>query len=165
MPGNTSSTLWTNFRSIKELPQYINPSSGFLFNTNHSPFLASGASDNLKPSLFAKEDGWEQYHLNRSVRFLELFPQSEKLSYEKFKQIKFDRQFPSVLQFPYKLDSMISLSETAYPDFAALINTFKNWDKRGDADSKGAAIFLLTYEHLKKSLQGQDPGPLLNRKP
>lgn len=160
VPGNTSSTLWTSFRSIKELPQYINPSSGFLFNTNHSPFLATGANDNLKPSAYAKQDGWELYHLNRSVRFLELFPQNEKLSFEKFKQIKFDRQFPSVLQFPYSLDSMVTLSESAYPAFASLINTFKNWDKRGDAESKGAAIFLLTYEHLKKLLQGQDPRPI-----
>lgn len=156
LPGNTSKTLWTTFRPEKELPQYINPKSGFLFNTNHSSFLATGAADNLNASSFPKTDGWEEYHLNRSVRYLELFPQNEKLSYEKFKQIKFDRQFPSVLQFPYKLDSMFTLSETEFPGYASLISTFKKWDKRGDADNKGAAIFLLTYEHLKKLLQGQD---------
>ncbi|MEI9957231.1 MAG: penicillin acylase family protein [Ferruginibacter sp.] len=155
VPGNTSKTLWTNFRNIKELPQYINPSSGFLFNTNHSSFLATGAADNLKPSAFAKEDGWELYHLNRSVRFLELFPQNEKLSYEKFKEIKFDRQLPTVLQYPYKIDSMFLLNEAEYPEYASLITTFKNWNKRGDADNKGAAIFLLSYEHLKKLLQGE----------
>jgi len=156
LPGNTSKTLWTNFRNIHELPQYINPASGFLFNTNHSSFLATGITDNLNPAAFAKQDGWEQYHLNRSVRFLELFPQNEKLSYEKFKQIKFDKQLPSVLQYLYRIDSMFLLNETAYPEFASLITTFKNWDKRGDAGSKGAAIFLLTYEHLKKTLAGQD---------
>ena len=157
LPGNTSNTLWKNFRTIKELPQYINPTSGFLFNTNHSSFLATAANDNLKAAAFAKQDGWEQYHLNRSVRFLELFPPTEKLSYEKFKQIKFDKQLPALLQYPYKLDSMFLLSETEYPEYASIITTFKNWDKRGDADSKGAAIFLLTYEHLKKLLAGQAP--------
>ncbi|WP_462220889.1 penicillin acylase family protein [Ferruginibacter sp.] len=157
LPGNTSKTLWTNFRNIKELPQYINPSSGFLFNTNHSSFLATGAADNLKPSAFAKQDGWEQYHLNRSVRFLELFPQNEKLSYEKFKEIKFDKHLPSVLQYTYKIDSMFLLSESDYPEMASLITTFKNWDKSAAAESKGAAIFLLTYEHLKKTLAGQAP--------
>ncbi len=156
LPGNTSKTLWTNFRNIKELPQYINPKSGFLFNTNHSSFFATAASDNLKPAAFAKQDGWEQYHLNRSVRFLELFPQNAKLDYDKFKAIKFDKQLPSVLQYPYKLDSMFLLSETDYPEYAAVITTFKNWDKSAAAESKGAAIFLLTYEHLKKTLAGQD---------
>ena len=157
LPGNTSRTLWTQFRPEKELPQYINPPSGFLFNTNHSSFLATAAADNLKASSFSKADGWEEYHLNRSVRFLEQFPQNEKLSYEKFKQIKFDKQLPAVMQYPYKLDSMFLLNANDYPTFSSLITIFKNWDKRGDADSKGAAIFLLTYEHLKKQLQGQAP--------
>ncbi|MGB4842909.1 MAG: penicillin acylase family protein [Ferruginibacter sp.] len=157
VPGNTSKTLWTQFRPEKDLPQYINPKSGFLFNTNHSSFLATAAADNLKAPSFAKTDGWEEYHLNRSVRFLELFPQNEKLSYEKFKQIKFDKQLPAAMQYPYKLDSMLLLKETDYPAFAGLITTFKNWDRRGDADNKGAAIFLLTYEHLKKQLNGQAP--------
>ncbi len=156
LPGNTSQTLWTEFRSIKALPQYVNPNSGFLFNTNHSSFLASGAKDNLDPALFPKQDGWEQYHLNRSVRFLELFPQNEKLSFEKFKQIKFDQQLPATLQYPYSLDSMLLLPEADYPELASLISTFKQWNKRGDADNKGAAIFLLTYEYLKKSLKGVD---------
>lgn len=157
LPGNTSATLWTRFRDIHELPQYINPKSGFLFNTNHSPFLATAAADNLKPSSYSKADGWEQYHLNRSVRYLELFPQNEKLSYEKFKAIKFDRQLPQKLQYPYGLDSMWLLQPEEYPEIASLINTFRQWDKRGDAGNKGAAIFLLTYEYLKKKLQGQPP--------
>ncbi len=157
VPGNTSKTLWTNFRAIKDLPQYINPKSGFLFNTNHSSFLATSPEDNLNYSAFAKQDGWENYHLNRSVRFLELFPQNEKLSYEKFKEIKFEKQLPSTLQYWYKVDSMFTLNEKDYPHYANLITTFKNWDKRGDANSKGAALFLLAYEYLKKKLQNQPP--------
>lgn len=158
--GNTSKTLWTNFRTLKELPQYINPKSGFLFNTNHSSFLATGAEDNLNPKLFAKADGWEQYHLNRSVRFLELFPKNEKLSFEKFKQIKFDKQLPSTLQYPYRIDSMFLLNETDYPEYASLLTVFKNWDKRGDADNKGAAIFLLSYIHLSKTIKNRDGGQI-----
>ena len=157
LPGNTSKTLWTQFRNIKALPQYINPTSGFLFNTNHSSFLASGPADNLKAADFPKTDGWEQYQLNRSVRFLELFPQHSLLSYEQFKAIKFDKQLPSTLQYQYQLDSMLLLDEQQYPNLAPLMNCFKNWNKRGDIDSKGAAIFLLIYEYLKKNLQGQPP--------
>lgn len=157
LPGNTSKTLWTTFRGIKELPQYINPSSGFLFNTNHSSFLASAETNNLKASSFSKADGWENYHNNRSVRFLELFPQNQKISLEKFKQIKFDKQLPGRLRYLYGIDSMFALSDTAYPAFAGLIRTFSTWDKKGTADSKGAAIFLITYNYLAKKLEGQNP--------
>ena len=157
LPGNTSKTLWTSFRGLKDLPQYINPKSGFLFNTNHSSFLATGVGDNLNPDLFAKTDGWEQYHLNRSVRFLELFPLNEKVSFEKFKAIKFDRHLPATLQFPYKIDSMLLVNETTNPAFVTIITSLKNWDKNAVVESKGAAVFLLTYEHLKKLLKGQEP--------
>jgi acyl-homoserine-lactone acylase len=154
LPGNTSKTLWTKFRALKELPQYINPKSGFLFNTNHSSFLATAKEDNLDPKKFEFQDGWEQYHLNRSVRFLELFPQQEKISFEKFKEIKFDKQLPENLQYQYKIDTLFLLNEKDYPQYAPLITTFKNWNKRGDVNSKGAALFVLTYEHLKSALKG-----------
>lgn len=157
LPGNTSKTLWTKFRNINELPQYINPKSGFLFNTNHSPFLATGHQDNLKESLFPKTDGWETWHNNRSARLLELFPQSNQLSYEDLKKIKFDRQLPQQLRYPYGIDSMLLLSPADHPEYASIINELKAWNKKGDADSKGAAIFLLTYLHLAKQLAGQSP--------
>ena len=157
VPGNTSKTLWTTFRTEKELPQYINPKSGFLFNTNHSSFLATAPADNLLPSSFSKTDGWEMYNLNRSERFMELLPKTEKISYEKFKQIKFDKQLPAKLQYPFQFDSLFSLNEKDYPQLAPLILTFRNWDKRGDAGSKGAAIFVLMYEQLKRTLSDRTP--------
>jgi acyl-homoserine-lactone acylase len=157
VPGNTSKTLWTNFRTEKELPQYINPASGFLFNTNHSPFLATAPNGNLKAADFAKTDGWEEYNLNRSTRFMELFPLNEKLSYDKFKQIKFDLQLPEKLQYPFQFDSLFFLSEVEFPQLATVITTFKKWNKRGDADNKGAAVFLLIYEHLKATLPDRTP--------
>jgi acyl-homoserine-lactone acylase len=155
LPGNTSKTLWTKFRSINELPQYINPKSGFLFNTNHSPFLATAQNDNLKEWMFPKTDGWETWHNNRSARLLELFPQTNQLSYEELKKIKFDRQLPQQLRYPHGIDSMLSLSMSDHPEYASIINELKAWNKKGDADSKGAVIFLLTYLHLAKQLAGQ----------
>lgn len=155
LPGNTSKTLWTEFRPFKQMPQYINPSSGFLFNTNHSSFAASGKIDNLKPAAFSSADGWENYHNNRSLRVYELVD-ANKISYEHFKQIKFDKQLPKQLAYPYFIDTMFLLKANDHSQLSSLITTFQQWDKKGDSSSKGAAIFLLTYEHVKKMLNGQD---------
>ncbi len=155
--GNTSSTLWTNFRSIKDAPQYINPRSGFLFNTNHSSFLATGEKDNLKAANFPWQDGWETLENNRSKRFIELMPIDKKINMDQLKSIKFDTHLPKGFNYTYFIDSIFYLNENEFPLYAKVINTLKNWDRSGDVKSKGAAIFLLAYLHLKKKLQWEQP--------
>ena len=49
LPGNTSETLWQTFHPLKDLPQYLNPTSGYLYNTNNTVFHASANEDNLNP--------------------------------------------------------------------------------------------------------------------
>jgi acyl-homoserine-lactone acylase len=155
LPGNSSKTLWASFRSFNQLPQYLNPKSGIAFNTNHSSFAASGKNDNLNPDTFPKVDGWEMYHNNRSLRVYELLD-NNKFTYEQFKTIKFDKQLPKQLAYPYNIDSMLLLNANDFPLLKEVITSFQQWDKKGDSSSKGAAIFLLTYEHVKRMMDGQD---------
>ena len=156
LPGNTSQTLWTGFRKFNELPQYINPRSGYLFNTNHSSFFATATADNLSADKFPAADGWETWHNNRSIRVVEQMPVG-KLDYETFRNIKFDKQLPETLRYPYNIDTMFLLSEKEFPQYASLISNIRSWDKKGTADSKGAAVFVLSYLHLSKKLTGQAP--------
>jgi acyl-homoserine-lactone acylase len=159
VPGNTSATLWTMFKSIKELPQYINPPSGYLFNTNHSPFLATDPKYNLDMKKADRNDGYETYHNNRSARFMELIPEG-KIDYEYFRKIKFDQQLPKILRYPYGIDTMMMVKADQYPKLSALIKTFQSWDRQAKANSKGAAIFLLVYDHVSTKLKGSRPRQL-----
>ena len=156
LPGNTSKTLWTSFQKINALPQYVNPKSGYLFNTNHSSFLATAKEDNLKENAFPKESGWETNQNNRSVRVMQLMPQG-KIDYATFKKIKFNRQLPQPLQYLYGVDTFFLMKPTDYPQYDTLLQVLHSWDRRGDADSKGAAIFLLIYENVSKAMRGKEP--------
>lgn len=155
LPGNTSATLWTSFKAVGELPQYINPASGYLFNTNHSPFLATDPSSNLDSRKYDRTDGFETYHNNRSQRITELVKDIRQFDYEKFKQIKFDLQLPQQLQYPYGIDTMLSLRADDYPLLKDVINMLQQWDRRADSTSRGAAVFLLIYYYVADKLAGQ----------
>lgn len=159
LPGNSSATLWTTFKKINELPQYINPASGYLYNTNHSPFLATDTRNNLDPKKYDRTDGWEMYHNNRSQRVTELI-NADKVDYAAFKKIKFDQQLPRQLQFPYGIDSMMNLPVADHPALKEVITNLQTWNKKATADNKGAAVFLLTYEYVRKKLSGQPPRQL-----
>jgi len=155
LPGNTSKTLWTSFRGISELPQYVNPKSGFLFNTNHSSFFATGPVDNLRAVAFARQDGWETNHNNRSIRFLELLPEGP-VDFATFCRIKFDRQLPEQLHYPIGIDTLWLMRPDDYPAYDALLRNLQQWDRRGVADSKGAAVFLMVYENVSRRMRGRE---------
>jgi acyl-homoserine-lactone acylase len=157
VPGNTMATLWTTFKPVDALPQYINPASGYLFNTNHSPFLATDEKNNLNPALFDVNDGYETYHNNRSRRAKDLLDPLSKISYEDLKRIKFDQSLPEKILFPYgyNADSMFLVNEQSYPQLASIITSLKTWDHKAIASSKGALIYNLAYYYVPQLMGGR----------
>jgi acyl-homoserine-lactone acylase len=175
VPGNTSATLWTEFKPVTELPQYLNPPSGYLFNCNHSPFLATDPQYNLDPKKFDPNDGYERGGNNRSLRVGELLKEfdqikgadrsegasridsADRIDYPTFKRIKFDRQLPRRLQYPYGIDSMMQIKAADHPALAPVIETLQTWDHRATADSRGAAVFLVLYHYVADELMKGAP--------
>ena len=157
VPGNTMATLWTKFKPLSELPQQMNPTSGYLFNTNHSPFLATDTKENLDPKKFDVNDGYETYHNNRSQRAKDLIDPLNKISYADLKRIKFDRSLPAKILFPYgyNADSMFLVDEAKYPELAPIITTLKQWDHAAVANSKGAALYNIAYYMVPQIMDGR----------
>jgi acyl-homoserine-lactone acylase len=149
LPGNTSSTLWNQLHPLADLPQVLQPSAGYVFNTNHSPFHSTAGADN--PVIKDPTMGYETLENNRSLRFAELVAKLPKVSYEDFKKIKFDRQYPSTFAFPNQVDSLFLMDASQYPDIADLIGALQAWDKKSDVNSKGAAVFLSVYRTVNES--------------
>ncbi|TDQ16345.1 acyl-homoserine-lactone acylase [Algoriphagus boseongensis] len=145
VPGNTKKTLWTEYHTFSELPQQVNPPSGYLFNTNHSPFKASSYADNLHPEDYPTEMGYILRDNNRSMRFRELMPDTGRISYEEFKRIKFDQTLPKKLAFRTDMEVLFQLDTLKYPEFSEQIKTLATWDKSAGVDSEGAALFAFIY--------------------
>ncbi|MCC6279849.1 MAG: penicillin acylase family protein [Saprospiraceae bacterium] len=153
LPGNTSRTLWTQFHPLEELPQTLNPASGYLFNSNHSPFNASATSDNLDVARFDPTMGYETYENNRSRRFMELIAPLEKVDYADFKRIKYDQQLPEQISYAVNLDSLLLLSPAQYPDIAPLLDNLKKWNRQSDIRNTGATQFLVLLRYVSHKYQ------------
>ncbi|ULQ55101.1 penicillin acylase family protein [Flavihumibacter rivuli] len=152
VPGNTRKTLWTNYQPLNALPQLLNPTSGYLYNSNHSPFICSAPADNLNARLFDTTMGYEVHNNNRSIRFQQLIQPVSKLDYEQFKNIKYDQQLPQALAYPTKSEALFALEASNYPELAEIINTLQQWDRKAVAESKGAAIFSIAYYYVTEQL-------------
>jgi acyl-homoserine-lactone acylase len=150
VPGNTRKTLWTTTYDIEELPQVIQPSSGYVYNANHTPFRSSGEKDNPIQENFDEAMGFETYDNNRSTRLKELINQYDLLDYNDFKTIKYDHQYPNPYKFSWmNINYLDRLDSSLYPDIAALIERLQTWDRKAAATSLGAGTFAVFYNELR----------------
>ena len=151
VPGNTKKTLWTTTYDIEELPQVIQPRSGYFYNANHSPFKSSDSLNNPNEALFSKNMGFETYDNNRSTRLKQLIDQHEKVDYDDFKEIKYDHQFPKPFRYSWmNIDSLFGMAPENYPKVESVLKQIQNWDRRASADSYGAGAYGILYFKLGK---------------
>jgi acyl-homoserine-lactone acylase len=156
LPGNTSETLWTDYHPLKDLPQYLNPKSGYLFNTNNTVFHASGAEDNLDPDSIDPTMGYPLKDNNRSTRFVELIEQYKKLNYEDFKRIKYDAQYPSKFHFTMDINALESMSPADYPEIQNELEMIQKWDRKAEVSSKEATFFAYFLYAINERFEKND---------
>ena len=150
VPGNTRKTLWTESYEIEELPQVIQPKSGYFYNANHTPFKSSAEEDNPDPTNFDSNMGFETYDNNRSTRLKQLIDEYEKLDYDDFKRIKYDRQYPRPYTFNWMdIHYLELLDSKKYPDIEMLIERLQAWDRKANKNSLGAGTFAVLYDQLR----------------
>ena len=150
VPGNTRKTLWTESYEIEELPQVVQPKSGYFYNANHTPFKSSAEEDNPDPTNFDSNMGFETYDNNRSTRLKQLIDEYEKLDYDDFKLIKYDRQYPRPYTFNWMdIHYLELLDSKKYPDIEMLIERLQAWDRKANKNSLGAGTFAVLYDQLR----------------
>lgn len=150
VPGNTRKTLWTETYDIDELPQVIQPSSGYFYNANHSPFFSSDEANNPNPDDYAKAANFETYHNNRSTRLRNLIEAEDKISYADFKRIKYDNQLPKPFVYSWmNINYLEKMNAEQFPEIRDLILRVQNWDRKATASSVGAGTYLMLYHKLR----------------
>ena len=158
LPGNTSTTFWAeDYLSISELPQVVNPASGFVFNTNNSPFNATAPEDDTDQSSIDLMNGFlpEDTNNNRSAQLLSLINQYDTINYQDFKHIKYNTQYPDSLQSAYllNLELMLNLNSEDHPKVKDAIQILNQWDRDTNIENTSAPLFFLSYKALENRLK------------
>ena len=156
VPGDTKKTLWTEYHNIEDLPQVIQPESGFIYNANHSPFKSTSADENPNEENYNENMGYETYDNNRSTRLIELIESYDRVSYDDFKDIKYDNSFPSKFNYNFMDISIIeTLKLQAENDLFELLDIIQKWDRKTDIDSQGAGIYGVLYYQLVRNYRDE----------
>lgn len=154
LPGNTSKTLWeaNKYYPLDSLAFKLNPECGFVYNTNNPPMQNSCSDEhqiNCNPTF-----GYQEKSNNRGLRLQELLENKPLMSYEEFKEIKYDKAYrkPMYNFAAENIEAMFTLDPEKYPELKESIEALKNWDRVADIDREGAPLMAMAIQYIKKRL-------------
>jgi len=155
VPGDRSEYLWERIHPFHELPQVIDPPSGFVQNANDPPWLATW------PATYAHAD-YPPYVAPpgpfslRALQSVRMLVDAGPLSLAEMTRLKLsthalmaDRVLP---------DLLAAAASAADPELQAAVSLLAQWDRRFDADSRAALLFE-TWAGLFAGPQFQSQAP------
>jgi penicillin amidase len=137
MPGTDSSYFWQGIIPQEENPHEINPARGFVSSANQLP--ADSAYPYYLSGTFPPYRGWE---INKRLSLMNNITPQDMMTLQTDNYNVFAEQAMPV--FLKNMDvSKLSNDEQKY------YNILKSWNLRNDADSRGATLFVLTWDSLE----------------
>ncbi len=159
LPGDDPRLIWAGPVAYEKLPKYINPASGWLFNSNNSPYSAAGAGSDLSPEGFAPELGIELNTTNRARRAWKLMSEAETIDRETLERIKYDMGYERAGYLAAMLDAVAKLGLSDRPDLQRARKLLLGWDFTADNRGRGDAIALLMIKEFMSAEYQHKPVP------
>lgn len=156
LPGNTSETLWTDTLPYDQLPQILNPESGFVQNANSSPFQTTLGDDNPLEENFSSTYGIETRMTNRSLRAHELLGSDESITFEELVEYKFDTRYSKNSKMARLVGRVLALRPTEDPLLDEALHELAEWDFDTGVDNRQAALGVLAFGHFIESGDNED---------
>jgi acyl-homoserine-lactone acylase len=159
-PGDESDLIWHGYLPFEKVPQIWNPKSGYVFNSNNTPFQATGADDALKPSDFSTTMGIQMNMTNRAYRAFETFGADPAITAESFRKYKFDIAYSEHSDLAREIDDVLKTDPGADADLGKAQMLLKNWDRKTNVANRAAALGVLMATEAAHSDSHPDVAPI-----
>jgi len=136
MPGTDSSYLWQGMIPQEENPHQVNPERGFVSSANQLP--ADSSYPYYLGGNYPPYRGWE---INKRLTTMQNITPQDMMKLQTDNYNVFGEMALPVLINNMNL-TKLSSQEKSY------FEILKNWDHRNDANSKGATLFVVTWDSL-----------------
>jgi penicillin amidase/acyl-homoserine-lactone acylase len=148
LPGDRSDLIWQGYLPVEKSPQLWNPKSGFVFNSNNTPFHASDAADDLKPADFPASMGLQTNMTNRALRMQETVGIDPAITDESFRRYKYDLTSSPRSGLEEMIGKLTAIDPKGDKDLAAAQAILKGWDRKADIHNRGTALVALMSQPI-----------------
>ncbi|MFC4294535.1 penicillin acylase family protein [Novosphingobium tardum] len=159
LPGDRSDLIWREAVAPDQIPHYLNPASGYLYNSNNTPFLAAGPGSDLDPSATSALLGVELDETNRSRRAGKLLAATNPIGRRELYAIKFDTGYERTGYVAWMLDAIAALDLRRTPDLAAGQKLLAQWDYTADGRGPADALAVMVLEEAMSRSYNHRPPP------
>jgi len=153
LPGDRSDLIWHAYLPFDRVPQNWNPKSGFVFNSNNTPFQATAPEDDLKSSDYPAWMGIQTNMTNRAYRALETFGADKAISADAFRRYKFDIRYSTQSEIVKVIGEACG---TPPSDLRAACQILTSWDRSTNIHDRGAALAILMAEPVSRARHDHD---------
>jgi penicillin amidase/acyl-homoserine-lactone acylase len=140
LPGDRSDLIWHSYVPFDKIPQLWNPKSGFVFNSNNTPFQASAPADNLKPSDFPAWMGIQTNMTNRAYRAEETFGADPAITAQKFHDYKFDLSYSLRSDIAKEISEIEAVNPGNDAELKQAQAILAHWNRKTGIHNRGAAL-------------------------
>jgi len=150
LPGTESSLIWDEYLDFDDLPQVLNPESGYVHSANQSPLYITDAISNPRAADYPDTAGWQTNITNRALRGIELFTAMGKISFEELSAIKHDNAYsPNYWAMDY-LEAVKALPSGNDAQAQAL-QLLHSWDLSTTRRNQSAALGVCIIRTARRS--------------
>lgn len=163
LDGSDPRNEWQGFHGFEELPQVWNPPTGWLLNTNSTPFTATTGLG-IGPKDFPDYMVGDEAHNARAVSSALVLEQLDDVTFEDFAGIVWDTRlsaadvFLPALFAEWQAGGATGVQGVDADVLADAVTRLRAWDRRADAESAETAWFVLAFErHALGMARGDRP--------
>ena len=145
IPGDTSTTLWTEVHPYRDLPRVLDPPSGWLQNANDAPWTTTfpPALDPDDYPPYMAERSYMEFRAQHSARML---AGDERITFEEMVKYKHSTRMELAERV---IDDLTAAAQQQGGELARrAAEVLKAWDRQANADSRGAVLFSFWVEEV-----------------
>lgn len=157
LPGNRSDLIWQGAVDYAALPKIVNPTSGWVYNSNNTPYTAAGKGSDLDPASFSPTLGIELKQTNRSRRAYKLLSEAGVLDRSALARIKYDTGYEREGYVARLFDELGKLK--ADGELARARDLLLSWDFTADNKGRADALALLMIRDFMAADHNNKPFP------
>lgn len=149
--GATAETEWREFHTLEELPQVLNPPSGFIQNCNTAPFVTTngaGNPDSQKfPNYMVREGDNARARISRKI-----LSEKSKFTFDEWTNAATDTRVGEAENYlPALFDEWEKLRQADAPraeKTAEAVGELKKWNQVSTIDSVAMTLFVRWLEQV-----------------